>query len=145
MRYRKGVFIVVYRKGRKKFEYLILNRILHWQGWEFPKGGLEKGENDEEAAKRELKEETGLKARRMLKLKEKGKFDYGRELADRPGILGQAWKLFAAEAEKGKIRIDKNEHQDYRWLGFKQAYNLLTWPSQKRCLRIVDKFIRRKS
>jgi len=44
--YRKAVFVVVYRETKtgKDRKYLILKRKLHWKGWEFPKGGLEKGE-----------------------------------------------------------------------------------------------------
>ncbi len=143
-RYRKGIFFIVYRKEGKKVLYLVLNRILHWTGWEFPKAGLEKGEQDGDTLKRELKEETGLKAGRIFKLKKKGKFSYHKEFEDRLGIKGQTWHLFAVEAGKGKVKIDRNEHKDYRWLEFKQAYRILTWKSQKRCLKIVDKFIRRK-
>lgn len=137
-KYRKGVFMVVF-SGKK---YLLLNRILHWQGWEFPKAGIEKGENNEKAVVRELREETGLKARKILDLKVKGKFDYGRELPDRPGIKGQTFKLYAVEVKRGKVRIDKNEHTDYKWLNYKKAYNLLTFCVQKRCLKIVDWFIK---
>lgn len=137
-KYRKGVFLVVYSDKK----YLLLHRTLHWQGWEFPKAGLEKGENDEKAIKRELKEETGLKPIKILDLKVDGKFDYGRELPDRPGIKGQTFKLFAVEVKKGKVRIDKNEHISYRWLDYRKAEKLLTWNIQKRCLRVVNWFLR---
>ncbi|MEK6820150.1 MAG: NUDIX domain-containing protein, partial [Nanoarchaeota archaeon] len=109
MRYRKGVFMVVYAKKGEKIEYLLLERILHWIGWEFPKAGLEKGENDERAVVRELKEETGLKAKKILDLKVDGKFDYGRELPDRKGIKGQTFKLYAVEVKKRKVKIDRSE------------------------------------
>ena len=60
-KYRKAVFIVAYSKINNKIEYLLLKRKLHWKGWEFPKGGAEEKENNLDAVKRELKEETGLK------------------------------------------------------------------------------------
>jgi len=141
-KYRKGVFMVVYAKKGKKISYLLLERILHWQGWEFPKAGIEKGENDEKAVIRELKEETGLKPRKILDLKVNGKFDYRRELEDRPGIKGQTFKLFAVEVKKRKVKIDKNEHISYKWLDYEKAKNLLTWNLQKRCLKVVNWFIR---
>jgi len=139
-KYRKGVFMVVYSKG-KKIEYLLLNRILHWQGWEFPKGGV-KGENDEKAVVRELKEETGLKPIRILDLEVNGKFNYRRELPDRLGIRGQTFKLFAVEVRKGRVRIDKREHIGYKWLDYKKAEKMLTWNVQKRCLKVVDWFLK---
>jgi 8-oxo-dGTP pyrophosphatase MutT (NUDIX family) len=138
-KYRRGVFIVVF--SGKKPEYLLLNRILHWQGWEFPKGGVD-GENDEKAVIRELKEETGLVARRILDLKVNGKFDYRRELPDRLGIKGQTFKLYAVEVRKGKIKIDKKEHVGYRWAKFQEAEKMLTWNVQKRCLKVVNWFIK---
>ena len=139
-KYRKGVFIVVY--AGKKPECLLLNRILHWQGWEFPKGGVNGKENIENAVKRELKEETGLIARKIIDLKVNGKFDYGRELPDRPGIKGQTFKLYAVEVKKGKVKIDKREHTGYKWAKFQEAEKLLTFCIQKRCLKVVDWFVR---
>jgi len=135
MRYRKGIFLIVFSGKRD----LLLHRILHWQGWEFPKGGMEKGENDEKAVIRELKEETGLKPVRIIDLKVQGKFDYGRELPDRKGIKGQTWKLFAVEVHKSKVKFDRKEHDRYSWLTFKKAYSLLTWKTQKNCLKFFKK------
>jgi len=141
MKYRKGVFLVVFSRKRKT-EYLLLHRILHWQGWEFPKGGIKSQENTMKAVKRELKEETGLNAEKIIDLKVNGKFDYGRELPDRKGIKGQTFKLFAVEVKKKKVRIDRNEHTSYKWLDYNKAYNSLTWQVQKRCMKAVNWFIR---
>jgi ADP-ribose pyrophosphatase YjhB (NUDIX family) len=63
-KYRLAVFIVVYRRtknffGNKKIKYLLLKRKKHWVGWEFPKGGVDKGESPRETAIRETKEECG--------------------------------------------------------------------------------------
>jgi hypothetical protein len=47
-KYRKAVFIVVYRRTKNIFnkqnKLLILKRKLHWAGWEFPKE-IDGGEN----------------------------------------------------------------------------------------------------
>ena len=137
MKYRKGVFILVYCDNK----YLLLKRKLHWVGWEFPKAGLERGEQDKQAVSRELREETGLKPKKIIDFKIRGKFKYAREYSDRPGISGQTWHLFLVEVSSKIVKTDKNEHSSYKWLEFKQAYNLLTWPSQKKCLKIVNKFL----
>lgn len=144
--YRKGVFIVVYRKNKNKIEYLVLQRKLHWKGWEFPKGGLKTWEKrkEEKAVLREIKEEVGgCKVIKIKDMKVKGKYKYNKKMYDRPWI-GQTYHLFAVEVEckKNKIKIDKKEHSSYKWLDFEKAYKILTWPNQKRCLKIVNKTLK---
>ena len=149
LKYRKGVFLVVYaqeKKGKKEGEikYLLLHRILHWKGWEFPKGGIEKGETSRAAAKRELKEETGLKPVKIIDMHIKGRFDYPKKLADRLSIKGMEWKLFAVEAKKSRVKIDRLEHSNHKWLSFKEAYKKLKFGNKKRCLNLVDKCLKTK-
>ena len=147
LRYRKGIFLVVYRKENSEIKYLILKRKLHWKGWEFPKGGIEAGESISKAIKRELKEETGARPKKIINLNFKGKFDYPRELKDRPGIKGMIYFLFAVEiavSKKNKIKLDKKEHSSYKWLSFKEAYKKLSFNDKKKCLKTVDKLLGKK-
>ena len=74
-KYRKGVFIVTYRKTSKGIRYLILKRKLHWVGWEFPKGGVESKENIRKTIKREIKEETGQLSLNIKKYDFYGKYN----------------------------------------------------------------------
>jgi 8-oxo-dGTP pyrophosphatase MutT (NUDIX family) len=140
MKYRRGIFFVVYKNlgGRVKKKYLILERKLHWKGWEFPKAGLKNHENREKALERELKEETGCKPKKIKKFNINGKFKYKKKMPDRKGYAGQSWRLFAVEVDCKKIKIEKKEHRSYKWLDFKSAMKILTYPNQKRCLKIVN-------
>jgi len=138
--YRPSVFAIVYLK-KKNLSYLILKRKLHWTGWEFPKGGIDKKENLLQSVRREVFEETGQFPVLINKLKEKGKYKYPHLLPDRQGYLGQEFVLFAAEIKSKKIKIDKKEHSDYKWLSFKEAEKILTYPNQKKCLKIVNKYL----
>ncbi len=138
MKIRKGVFIVCYRKEGEKILYLILKRKLHWKGWEFVKGGLEPEESIKKVGVRELKEETGQHPVKLKKYPVTGKYFYGRKFKDRPGIKYQTYALYSAQLKNGKIKIDKKEHSSSKWVGYKKALKLLTWPNQRRCLRIVD-------
>jgi len=140
-KYRKGIFIVTYAIINEKPEYLILKRKLHWKGWEFPKGGLKRFETYRHALERETKEETGLKILETKKLKESGKYKYKKELSDRRGISGQTYKLFLAKVRKDKVTLDKLEHSSYKWVNFEKAIKMLTWPSQRKCLRKVNLYI----
>lgn len=138
MSYRKALFILAYRKEKNKILYLILKRKLHWKGWEFPKGGIKKNENILHALKRELKEEIGQPTSKITKFSLSGKYKYDKLYPDRPGITGQTYKLFSAEIKSKKIKLDRIEHSAYKWLQYKQALNQLTWPNQKKCLKIVN-------
>jgi len=140
MKYRQAVFIVVYAKIKDKIEYLILKRKLHWIGWEFPKGGIEKGESKEKAVKRELKEETGLIPLEIKDYKYFKKYKY-RKLPDRPEYIGQTYSLFSGEVKKARIKLDPREHSNHKWVNFNKAMKLLTWTNQKRCLKKVNKFL----
>ena len=141
MKYRKGVFIVTYFKTKKGIKYLVLKRKLHWIGWEFPKGGLKKNEDIIKGLKREVKEETGKLPFNIKKFDFSGKYKYKRELKDREGVDGQTYSLYSAEIKPGLIKIDKKEHSDYQRVSFEKALKKLTWPNQRRCLRITNRFL----
>jgi len=141
-KYRKAVFGLAYSiNDKRNIEYLILKRKKHWKGWEFPKGKIELFETKRMAARREVKEETGLKVLNIKRFKENGRYIYSKRVWDRPDKIGQTYHLFAVEVEKGKPKLDSIEHNGYKWVSYKEAYKKLTWPNQKKCLKIVNKWL----
>ena len=82
------------------------------------KGGVNFFETKKGAIKREVKEETGLEVLNIKKFEISGKYEYNKEYPDRKGIKGQTFSLYAVEVEKGKVKIDRLEHSDYKWLRF---------------------------
>ncbi len=140
-KFRKAVFVVVYSKNKNKIEYIILKRKHHWKGWEFPKGGMKPSETMAEAARREVREETGLKLLKIKKFSVSGRYRYQKEFPDRRGIRGQTFSLYAAEVKKGRVKLDRMEHAGSKWMTFKEAEKKLTWSNQRRCLKIVDKWL----
>lgn len=141
-KFRPAVFIVVYYIDEKKKPiYLLLKRKLHWKGWEFPKGKIELGESKAKTARREGWEESGLKIFNIKHYPVYGKYLYPKILPDRPEYIGQTYTLFSGEVKKDKIKIEKREHSGFKWLPFSKAIKKLTWRDQKRCLKIVNKFL----
>ncbi|MCX6750434.1 MAG: NUDIX domain-containing protein [Candidatus Pacearchaeota archaeon] len=144
-KYRKSVFIVTYRKQGRKILYLLLKRKLHWTGWEFPKGGIEKNETPLLTILRELREEVGQEPVKIQEVGLSGRYDYPKKLKDRPKIKGQTFLLYLAEIKKEKVKIDKQEHSSYKWVDYKEAINLLTYDDQKNSLALVHKKISKKN
>jgi len=146
--YRPGIFIVAYRKNKGKIEYIILKRKMHWTGWEFPKGGLEgifKNILIKKNIIREIKEETNLEIipGTIKDHKISGKYKYSKIFPDRPGVIGQTYKLFSCEV-RGNPSTSKNkdkEHSEFKWLDFNYAIKKLTYPNQRKSLRIVHKYL----
>ena len=143
-KYRKAVFMVVYSREKNKISYLILKRKLHWRGWEFPKGGVEKRESYKDAVKREIKEETGQRIFKIKPFNVSGKYNYDKKYKDRPGYRGQTYRLFSVLVKRGKIKLDNLEHNSHKWVSFSEAMKKLRWTNQKRCLKMVNDFLLRK-
>jgi len=147
-KYRKAIFAPTYSKSDDgKIEYIILKRKKHWHGWEFCKGKIEKGETKLQAVKRETIEETGLKPMHIKRFNVKGLFRYKKRLKDRPEIIGQTYTLYSVKVKKplnNKIKVDTKEHYLGKWVTFEKAVKILSWQDQKRCLKIVDKWLKDK-
>jgi ADP-ribose pyrophosphatase len=85
--------------------------------WEIPEGGGPLGINPLESAKRELKEETGLIAKKYTEL---GKINTSNSVCNESGILYLAQDLELKEAEP-----EESEDLQLRKLPFGEAYNMV--------------------
>lgn len=141
MVYRKGVFILVYCIDKNKVNYLLLQRKLHWKGWEFPKGGVRLLETKLQAVKRELREETGLTPLRIDNLNHSGIYLYEKKFPDRRLFDGQTFSLYSVLVKKSEVILDKREHSDYAWKDFDQSMKLLKWSNQRESLKIFKKLL----
>lgn len=145
MKYRKAIFIITYAKTKKGVEYLLLKRMLHWSGWEFPKGAIKFLETKRATVKRELFEETGLTPVKIKRFDYSGRYDYDKIFPDRPKIQGQTFYLYAVEVNKEEVRVDKLEHSDHKWVSFARALKMLKFSNQKKSLKIINDWLKEKS
>jgi len=105
--------------------------------WDFPKGKIEKGETKQEAALRELMEETGLTAKIDTGFEETFEYiftDYDKQLAKKTVYF------FIGEAHSTKIKLSF-EHTDYQWLQYEKAIEQLTYDNAKVLLKKAHKYI----
>lgn len=138
----KSAGIIIYRQNKKR-EYLLL----HYQGekgndyWDFPKGHVEKGETDEQAALREAKEETGLQDLKIIPgFKEKMTYYFkkGKDLIYKEVVF------FTAEAQPdSKIAISA-EHIGFAWHDYKTAVETATYKTAKELIEKTELFLNKK-
>jgi len=62
---RKGVAAILFRRKEGRLEFLVMHRVLRWEGWETLKGGIEPGENSKEALFREIEEELNIQKKNV--------------------------------------------------------------------------------
>lgn len=128
----KKVRAIIYDIKDNQPYFLILHRVLRWQGWEFVKETLEPGENIEDALKRGIKEETGLKNFEIIKSLDK---------QEKWQVLGNDYfvmNVFLVKADMNqKISLKQKviEHDDYQWLDKETALKKLTWPESRKLLK----------
>lgn len=120
----------------KKTEFFYL--LLHYEGrhWDLPKGHIEKGEKPEEAAKREVKEETGIKDIELIPgFKETIQYFYKREDKNFFKIV----VFFLAETKTKDVKISY-EHQGFKWLPYGKALKQVTFDNAKKILKKANNF-----
>ncbi|MEA2576065.1 MAG: 8-oxo-dGTP diphosphatase [Chloroflexia bacterium] len=121
---------VVYRRVGDTYEVVAVHRNRHTD-WSLPKGHIEKGETQEQAALREVKEETGLDARIVDRLGEVVYF-YRRPR----GLTRKVVHHFLMEYTGGEFGPPNWEVDEARWINIDQAHTLFTY---KNDLGIVRK------
>lgn len=129
--------IVVYRineAGQRL--YLLLHYV---QGhWDLPKGHLEAGETEEQAALRELKEETGLTTEIISGFREQ--INYTLEF---DGVkIFKTVTFFVGKVDSDQVRLS-NEHVNYDWLSYEQALHKLTYNNARQILMNIEVFLSR--
>lgn len=118
-------------------EYLLLR---YGAGnWGFPKGHLEEGENDLQAAQREVMEETGIpiEAQALVPGFEDDtdyRFRRGRILVEKDV------RFFLVQSQTRDIKIS-HEHSGYEWLPYGTALERVSFEGPRRILQAAHSFL----
>jgi len=124
--------MIVYNPILKKF--LLLEYSSHWG---FVKGRIELGEDENKAAKRELKEETGIVEFKLLDdFKEKINYFYKK---DGKTIYKEA-VFFLILAEREDVKISE-EHKSYKWCSYEEAYKIVNFKNTREVLKKANEYI----
>jgi 8-oxo-dGTP diphosphatase len=124
--------IVVDRNSAGAASVLLAHRP-RYDDWSFPKGKLDPGETIEEAALREVKEETGLDCR-IVDALQTLRYSY----RDRRGRLRpKAVYYFLMEPVSGEIAVNIHEIDDVQWFRLSAALEKLSYARDKEFLAAV--------
>ena len=118
-------------------EYLLLR--YGGGNWGFPKGHVEAGESDLQAAQREVAEETGIPVdkQRLLDGFEDDtdyRFRRGRTLVEKDV------RFFLVESSTRDVTLS-HEHSGYAWLPYPQALERVSFEGPRRILQAAHAFL----
>jgi 8-oxo-dGTP pyrophosphatase MutT (NUDIX family) len=118
---------LVVRRREGILELAVVHRPEH-ADWSLPKGKLEQGETFDEAARREVQEETGLSCRLV-------RFIGHTEYVDRKG-RPKAVAYWVMEVIGGSFTPNL-EVDELRWVGLEEAGRLLTYPRDRELVAVL--------
>jgi bis(5'-nucleosidyl)-tetraphosphatase len=122
-----------------KIEYLLLNYAAGH--WDFPKGNIENGEDEIQTTRREIREETGIYDVEFFKgFRNKIQYYYRRNQT----LIQKEVIFFLARTSIRQVTLS-HEHNAYKWLGYENALDLLTYKKAKNALAEAKLFLEQNS
>ena len=120
---------VIYRRSGDGFEIALIHVRSRWG---LPKGHVEEGERVEQAALREVREETGLEGKLVRKL---GDFRYSyrdKTKEGEPIRISKRVHFFLMRYVRGDVRDHDHEADDARWFPIDQAIKQLKFATERK-------------
>ena len=133
----ESVLVVVYTQ---KGEVLMMERSKPKGFWQSVTGSLEWNELPLSAARRELREETGLLPGRVRSLRVSTSFRIRSPWRERyaPGSYKNLEHWFCLELpDRRGISLDNSEHRQYRWLPWRDACRVASSFTNRNCIQKI--------
>lgn len=119
---------VVVRQGERGLEVVLAGRRSD-DTWVFPKGTPDRGESVEEAALREVREESGLEVKLLAPL---GSIEYWFAL---PGQrIHKEVHFYLMEPTGGDVSLHDHEYDEVRWFPVEEARERLSFETYREIL-----------
>lgn len=127
---------VLFRTIHQQRQYLLL-RHRNDGHWAFPKGRLESGEDELEAAVREIFEETSIDQLHPIPGFRETSSYYLQRNGQR---IAKIVIYFLAETPRSDVFLS-SEHIEFRWLPFEDAVGALTYDESRRILNDANRLL----
>ena len=136
--------VIVFRDEESSRSYLLLRSALTRRPvWEFPKGALEDGESEMQAAERELWEETGLGPGDYTLVdgfQEEERYYFTRGSGAEMRLIRKRVDYFLAEWQKGDVQVSR-EASRFEWVSAEEAMKMLRFPEKRRVLSRAEEWL----
>lgn len=125
---------LVCRRVRGEWTVCLAGRRIHPGSdlvWILPKGHVEDGESMEEAARREVREETGLEAEILDRLGDVTYWYARREREGKPARIFKRVRFFLMLFQGGRFGDRDEEMDDVRWFSLDRAETMLAYANER--------------
>ncbi|HEX6911218.1 MAG TPA: NUDIX domain-containing protein [Longimicrobium sp.] len=133
--------VVLFRNGQDTRRYLLMRSALTRRPiWEFPKGGVEAGESEAQAAVRELWEEAGIGEGQISLFdgyREEERYVFTQGKGEQRTLIVKKVVYFLAETEEERVVISR-EAEEYRWATYDEAMRLIRFPGKRHVLEVAE-------
>ncbi|WP_455368026.1 NUDIX hydrolase [[Eubacterium] cellulosolvens] len=119
---------IVYRAEKEKAFFLLIG-FKRRNIWCLPKGLIESGESELDAAQREVKEETGIA--RLNVIGKIGSINYRFWLKQR--LISKTVHFYLFETDQVQTEVGE-EHDMYSWFSYNEAVESLTYKNEREIL-----------
>jgi len=127
---------VIFRVVNDEFEVALISRR---RVWCLPKGLIEKGETVEEAALREVREETGLEGEIVEKI---GEINYNFFRGKR---YSKTVHFFLLKCVGGSVRNHDFEADKVEWFPASRVLRILTYVNERKIFEKAEEILKRES
>ncbi|CAD5211425.1 unnamed protein product [Bursaphelenchus xylophilus] len=131
--------LLVYRVvGEKKFEYLLLQASYEPHHWTPPKGHVDPGEDEWQAALRETQEEAHIE-QSQLEIDKNFKYEMFYEANGKPKSV-HYWLAKLKNNDAVKL---SHEHQNWKWAEVADAITTTKFPEMEKMLRKAEEYLQK--
>lgn len=135
--------VIVFRDDAPRSYLLMRSALTRRPVWEFPKGALEEGETELDAARRELQEETGLADGDYTLIdgfREEERYYFTRGAGDDLCLIRKRVDYFLAEWLRGEVQLSR-EASRHEWVPADEALRMLRFPEKRRVLTRAEEWL----
>ncbi|MCU0652918.1 MAG: NUDIX domain-containing protein [Candidatus Pacebacteria bacterium] len=144
VKFEKSAGAVIFREefGEKKFLLLHYPSMAHRSKkdyWDYVKGHVEKDENGPDTVVREAEEETGIKD---LEFAPGFRVSMKYFFRCKSNLIFKVVDFWLAKTQTAAVRLS-GEHNDFTWLSYKEAYEMLSFKNAKEVLKKANDFLQK--